>query len=83
MNTYNEVPHSKIPKAPLNELIRNMISYGHKKDKVIVNEIFDYVYQTGLSPLTDLLATMDESELSKVLNVIVRETEKKKSELEK
>ncbi len=63
--------------------LRKMISYSHNKDKVIVNEFFDTLYPLGISPLINMLARMDDTELAKVLNVIVRETEIKKSELEK
>ncbi len=77
MNEYNEVPHTKIPINPMNEELRKMIEYGHKKEKATAERIIDPI--THINPLTDTLATMTDGELSHVFNYIAREVKRKKS----
>lgn len=83
MNEYNEVPHTKIPINPMNEELRKMIEYGHKKEKDTAERIIDPITKlclvSHLSPLIDILATTTDGELSHVLNYIVREIKRKKS----
>ncbi len=78
MLVYNSIPHQKInsEKSP-NELIRNLIKIQQQKDREIVEKLI------GIELLTEYLATKSEAELSRVLNVIVRETKMAKSKLEK
>lgn len=77
MSEYNEVPHTKISIHPMNEELRKMVEYGHKKEKATVERIIDPIVY--LNPLTDTLAAMTDGELSHVLNYIARETKRKKS----
>jgi len=79
---YNEVPHEKIISEPMNDLLKLLIKSGHDKEKQITSDLFDEVYEWGLDPLTDTLATMSDGDLSRVLNYIVKDVKVKKSKLE-
>lgn len=70
---YNEVPHTKIPKADKqNELLTTLIKIGHEDKPVVV------MLKTPLKEVTELLAVMTEVELSDAVNYIVREVKRKK-----
>ena len=78
MEKYNAIPHTKIPNVKnLNEDLRRLIEYGHKKERETVDNLFDKGLMIDL--LTDYLSLVSEKELSHVLSVIVRETKNKKS----
>ena len=82
MNKYNEVPHEKINSEKTNEMLRNMVEYGHKKERQIVDNLLAQEspdnFVKSIDFLTECLSSKSESELSHVLNVIVRETHLKK-----
>ena len=70
MNTYNEVFHEKIHSEKPNEELRKIIGYSHKKEK----QIAEKAHGLEIDVLTSWLAQKSESELSHILNAIVRET---------
>lgn len=82
IQSYNAVPHTKIKseKSP-NEDLRRLMEIGHKKEKETVGQLSDKGLNIDL--LTNYLAISSETEMSHVLNTIVRETKEKKSKLEK
>ena len=70
---YNEVPHTKIPKADKqNELLTTLIKIGHEDKPVVA------MLREPLKEVTELLAVMTEVEMVNVLNHIVREVKHKK-----
>lgn len=66
---------------PSPELIK-MIGYGHEKEHLMTDKVFNATYDKGLEPLITTLSTLSEATLSNVLNTIVRQTKAKKAELE-
>lgn len=75
---YNEVKHTKIPKAKeQNDLLTLLIELSHEDTSVVVR------LKPHLKEIVDSLATMSDVELSQTVNYIVREVRKEKRKKEK
>lgn len=75
MNTYNAVPHTKIHTEKPNELIPILIELGHKPEEGGLIERLN----PELKDLTNVLSKVSEADMSKVVNYIVRESNRKKA----